>query len=42
MMGQFLVLDPGRAPAFTPAPMGDMPMGDMSMGDNGSGAHGGH
>ncbi|MFE3755879.1 multicopper oxidase family protein [Nocardia tengchongensis] len=42
MMGQFLLLDPGQAPAFTPAPMGEMPMGDMSMGDNGSGAHGGH
>ncbi|MGW4531776.1 multicopper oxidase family protein [Nocardia sp. NPDC004340] len=37
MMGQFLILDPGQAPAFTPPPMGDMPMGA-----GGSGTHGGH
>ncbi|OJF84415.1 copper oxidase [Nocardia seriolae] len=35
MMGQFLILDPGQAPAFTPTPMDGHP---MPMGDNGSGA----
>ncbi|MEC3956306.1 multicopper oxidase domain-containing protein [Nocardia sp. CDC153] len=50
MMGQFLILDPGQAPAFTPAPMAEhsMPMPDNPTGDPNSmdpmdpGAHHGH
>ncbi|MEU1205428.1 multicopper oxidase domain-containing protein [Nocardia sp. NPDC005825] len=37
MMGQFLILDPGQTPAFTPPPMTDMP---PSAG--GSDSHSGH
>lgn len=42
MMGQFLILDPGQQPTFTPTPMADMhdmpEMGDMP--GMGSGSHG--
>ncbi|MVU82484.1 multicopper oxidase domain-containing protein [Nocardia sp. ET3-3] len=42
MMGQFLILDPGQAPAFAPMAEHPMPMGDMGTGDTGTGDTGTH